>query len=68
MNEFRYKSIKDLYPLHHQALESVGLAPKKYIPTPLQEVLDLNHGGKKRKEEKKEQDKQRNRSINFFWG
>jgi hypothetical protein len=51
--ELKYKSIKDLYPLHHKAaLESAGLAPK-YIPT-LQEVLNLNDGREKRKEEKKE--------------
>jgi hypothetical protein len=51
-NETRFKSIKDLYPLHHQALESAGLNPK-YNPM-LQEVLDLNKGRGKRKEEKKE--------------
>jgi hypothetical protein len=66
MNKSRYKSIKDLYPLHHQALKSAGLAPK-YVPK-LQEVLDLNHGKEKCKEEKKEQDKQRNRSVYFCIG
>jgi hypothetical protein len=66
MNGSRYKSIEDLYPLHHQALKSVGLAPK-HIPT-LQEVLHLNHGKEKRKEEKKERDKQRNRSVYFCLG
>jgi hypothetical protein len=65
-DESRYKSIKDLYPLHHKALESAGLAPE-YVPT-LQEVLDLNKGKEKRKEEKNERDKQRNRSVYFCIG
>jgi hypothetical protein len=55
-----------LYPLHHKALESTGLAPK-YVPT-LQEVLNLNDRREKHKEEKKEQDKQRNRSVYFCIG
>jgi hypothetical protein len=49
----RYKSTKDLYPQHHGALELAGLVPK-YVPM-LQEVLDLNNGKKKWKEEKLEQ-------------
>jgi hypothetical protein len=60
-NKFRYKSIKDLYPQHHRSLKLAGLAPK-YIPM-LQEVLNLNNGKEKCKEEKLEQDKQRNRSL-----
>jgi hypothetical protein len=51
-NESRYKSIKDLYPQHLGALKLVGLVPK-YVPM-LLEVLDLNDGKEKRKEEKLE--------------
>jgi hypothetical protein len=65
-SESRYKSIKDLYPKHHEALDQAGLSPK-YVPT-LQEVLDLNKGKEKRKEEKLERDKQRNRSVYFCIG
>ena len=52
----RYKSIKDLYPRHYKAINQAGLAPK-YVPM-LQEILALNVGKKKRKEEKLERDKQ----------
>jgi hypothetical protein len=65
-NESRYKSIKDLYPRHFEALDKAGLAPK-YIPT-LQEILDRNKGKEERKEEKLERDKQRNRSVYFCIG
>ena len=65
-DESRYKSIKDLYPRHFEALENVGLTPK-YVPT-LQEVLDLNKGKEQRKEEKLERKKQRNRSVYFCIG
>jgi hypothetical protein len=65
-NESRYKSIKDLYPQHHRALKLAGLVPK-YIPT-LHEVLDLNNGKDKCKEEKLEQDKQINISAYFCIG
>jgi hypothetical protein len=62
----RYKSIKDLYPRHFEALDKAGLSPK-YIPT-LQEVLDLNKGKEKRREEKLGRDVQRNRSVYFCIG
>jgi hypothetical protein len=65
-DESRYKSIKDLYPRHFEALNLAGLSPK-YVPT-LQEVLELNKGKDKRKEEKQERDKQRNRSVYFCIG
>jgi hypothetical protein len=65
-NKSRYKSIKDLYPQHHGALELAGLA-LKYIPT-LQEIINLNDGKEKCKEEKLEQDKQINRSVYFCIG
>jgi hypothetical protein len=61
-NESRYKSIKDLYPQRHGALE-VASPVLKYVPT-LQEVLDLNDGWR-HKEEKLKGDKQRNRSDYF---
>jgi hypothetical protein len=64
-NKLKYKSIKDLYPLHPQALESAGLTPK-YNPTVQEVLLDLNKGKEKCKEEKKEQDNQSNRSVYFF--
>jgi hypothetical protein len=52
-DESRYKTIKDLlYPQHHRALELAGLV-SKYVPM-LQEVLDLNEGKEKCKEEKLE--------------
>jgi hypothetical protein len=53
-DESSYKSINDLHPLlHHRVVEpAAGLVPK-YIPT-LQEVLDLNEGKEKCKEEKLE--------------
>ena len=51
-NKSKYLSIKDIYPRHHQALDSAGLLPK-YIPT-LQELLTKNEGAAKLKEEKKE--------------
>jgi hypothetical protein len=54
----QYKKIIELFPQHHQALKLVGLAPA-YAPM-LQEVLDLNKGKEKDKEEKDERDKQRN--------
>ena len=62
----RYKSMKDLYPKHHEALEHAGLAPS-YTPT-LQEVIKLNKGKEQCKEEKLERDKQRNRSVYFCIG
>jgi hypothetical protein len=62
-DESRYKSIKDLYPKYHEALNKAGLAPK-YVPM-LQEVLALNEGREKWKEEKLERDKQRNRLVYF---
>jgi hypothetical protein len=46
MDKSRYKSIKDLYPPHHKALNQASLSPNKYVPT-LQEVLALNVGGEK---------------------
>jgi hypothetical protein len=45
MDESRYKSIKDLYPKHHKALNQAGLPPK-HVPM-LQEVLALNVGKEK---------------------
>jgi hypothetical protein len=65
-DESRYKTIKDLYPKHHEALNKAGLAPK-YVPT-LQAILALNEGRKKQKEEELERDKQRNRSVYFCIG
>jgi hypothetical protein len=65
-SESRFKSIKDLYPNHHDALNHAGLSPK-YVPT-LQEILELNKGREKRKEDKLERDKQRNRSVYFCVG
>ena len=65
-DESRYKSIKDLYPRHLEALNLAGLSPK-YVPT-LQEVLELNKGKEQRKKEKLERDKQRNRSVYFCIG
>jgi hypothetical protein len=62
----KYKSIKDLYPRHFEALNLAGLAPK-YVPT-RQEILELNKGKEKCKEEKLERDKQRNRSVYFCIG
>jgi hypothetical protein len=62
----RYKSIKDLYPRHCESLNQAGLLPK-YVPT-LQEILALNVGKEKWKEEKLERDKQQNRSIYFCIG
>jgi hypothetical protein len=64
--EYLYKTINELYPQHHQALELAGLAPA-YIPT-IQVVLDLNKGKEKRKEEKDKRDKQRNRLVYFCIG
>jgi hypothetical protein len=58
--------IEDLYSQHHRALELASLAPK-YISM-LQEVLDLNEGKEKHKEEKLELYKQRNRSVYFYIG
>jgi hypothetical protein len=66
-DDFKYKTIKELYPQHHRVLELAGLAPK-YISMLQQEVLDLNEGKEKCKEEKLEQDKQRNRSVYFCIG
>jgi hypothetical protein len=66
MEKSRYKSIKDLYPKHHEALNQTSLSPK-YVPT-LQEVLVLNVGKEKRKEEKLERDRERNRSVYFCIG
>ncbi len=37
MDDSRYKTIKELYPKHHEALNQASLSPK-YIPM-LQEVL-----------------------------
>jgi hypothetical protein len=60
-----------MYSQHQKALKLAGLVPK-YVPK-LQEVLDLNKGKEKRKEENLEQDKQRNSSVYFctdyssFW-
>ena len=65
-DESRYKSIKDLYPKHFEALTHVGLTPK-YVPT-LQEILKLKEGKEEHKEEKRERDKQRNRSVYFCIG
>ncbi len=65
-NESRYKSIKDLYPRHFEALNHAGLAPK-YVPS-LQEVLNSKDGKEKRKEDKVERDRQRNRSVYFCIG
>jgi hypothetical protein len=45
-NDSRYKTIKELYPQHHKALELAGLVPK-YVQT-LQEVLNLNEEKEKR--------------------
>jgi hypothetical protein len=64
--ESRYKSIQDLYPRHFEALTQAGLSPK-YVPA-LQEVLELNKGKDKRKEEKLEREKHRNKSVYFFIG
>jgi hypothetical protein len=58
--------MKDLYPKHFKALNQAGLSPK-YVPT-LQEVLDLNKGKEKRKEDKLERDKQQNRPVYFCIG
>jgi hypothetical protein len=44
-DESRYKSIKDLYPKHHEALNQACLSPK-YVPM-LQEVLALYIGKEK---------------------
>jgi hypothetical protein len=60
-DDSNYKSIKDLYPRHYEALKNAGLTPK-YVPT-LQEVIDLNKGKEQCKEEKLVRDKQRNRSV-----
>jgi hypothetical protein len=45
IDKSRYKSIKDLYPKHHKALNKASFSPK-YIPM-LQEVLKLNVGKEK---------------------
>ncbi len=64
MDRSRYKSIKDLNPRHHKALNQARLSPK-YVPM-LQEVLTLNVGKEKCKVEKLERDRQRKRSIYFY--
>jgi hypothetical protein len=66
MDESKYKTIKVLYPGHYKAFNQAGLSPK-YVLT-LQEVLELNKGKEKRKEEKLERDKQRNISVFFCIG
>jgi hypothetical protein len=66
MDKSNYKSIKDLYPRHFEALNLAGLSPK-CVPT-LQEILELNKGKEKCKEEKLERDKQCNRSVYFCIG
>jgi hypothetical protein len=66
INKSQYMSIEDLYPQHYKPLENVGL-PLAQVPM-LQEVLNLNEGKYKCKEEKMEQDKQINISVYFCIG
>jgi hypothetical protein len=59
---------KDLFvdAIYNGIYRDDGLSPK-YVPT-LQEILELNKGKEKRKEEKLERDKQRSRSVYFCIG